>query len=307
MKSLREVKDRLLEREKRRVAVAAAEDRPVLEAIKEAMDLGIAEATLCGDEPKIRQIAEEIELDLDRVTVIHEPEPKKAAERAVRLVHDKEAHLVMKGLIGTADFLKAVLNKEYGLRTGKLLSHVAVFDSVKMDRLILMTDAAMIMYPTLEEKIGMINNTIPVCKALEIENPKAAAVCAVEVINPSMQPTIDAGSLAIMSQRGQFKGITVDGPLGLDNALDVDAAKHKGINSPVAGHADVLLMPNIECGNIMWKTLVYMARCEIAGVLMGAAAPVVITSRSDAPETKLNSIALALLIAGSQEEAGHEG
>ena len=122
-----------------------------------------------------------------------------------------------------------------------------------------------------------------------------------------MQPTIDAGSLAIMSQRGQFKGITVDGPLGLDNALDVDAAKHKGINSPVAGHADVLLMPNIECGNIMWKTLVYMARCEIAGVLMGAAAPVVITSRSDAPETKLNSIALALLIAGSQEEAGHEG
>ena len=194
MKSLREVKDRLLEREKRRVAVAAAEDRPVLEAVKEAMDLGIAEATLCGDESKIRQIAEEIELDLNRVTVIHEPEPKKAAERAVRLVHDKEAHLVMKGLIGTADFLKAVLNKEYGLRTGKLLSHVAVFDSVKMDRLILMTDAAMIMYPTLEEKIGMINNTIPVCKALEIENPKAAAVCAVEVINPSMQPTIDAGS-----------------------------------------------------------------------------------------------------------------
>ena len=157
-------------------------------------------------------------------------------------------------------------------------------------------------YPTLEEKIAMINNTIPVCQALEIEDPKAAAVCAVEVLNPSMQPTLDAASLAIMSQRGQFKGITVDGPLALDNALNEDAARHKGIKSPVAGHADVLLMPNIECGNIMWKTLVYMARCEIAGVLMGAAAPVVITSRSDAPETKLNSIALALLIAGNKDK-----
>lgn len=300
MKSFREVKDRLLEGEKRRVAVAAAEDQPVLEAVKEAIQLGIAEATLCGDEAKIRAIAEDIEFDLSKVTIINEPDVKKSALAAVKLVHDGEAHLVMKGLIGTADFLRAVLNKEIGLRTGKTLSHVAVFDSVKMDRLVLMTDAAMIMYPTLEEKIAMINNTIPVCKALEIEDPKAAAVCAVEVINPSMQPTIDAGSLAIMSQRGQFKGITVDGPLALDNALNLDAAHHKGIESKVAGQADVLLMPNIECGNIMWKTLVYMARCEIGGVLMGAAAPVVITSRSDAPETKLNSIALALLIAGNK-------
>ena len=302
MKSLREVRDCLLTREKKRIAVAAAEDRPVLEAVKEVIQMGMAEATLCGDEAKIRQIAEEIELDLNKVTVINEPDIKKSAEVAVKLVHNGEAQLVMKGLIGTADFLRAVLNKEWGLRTGKILSHVAVFDSVKLDRLILMTDAAMVMYPTLEEKSAMINNTIPVCQALEIQDPKAAAVCAVEVLNPSMQPTLDAASLAIMSQRGQFKGITVDGPLALDNALNEDAAIHKGIKSPVAGHADVLLMPNIECGNIMWKTLVYMARCEIAGVLMGAAAPVVITSRSDAPETKLNSIALALLIAGNKDK-----
>ena len=148
----------------------------------------------------------------------------------------------------------------------------------------------------------MINNTIPVCLALEIEDPKAAAVCAVEVLNPSMQPTLDAASLAIMSQRGQFKGITVDGPLALDNALNEDAARHKGIKSPVAGHADVLLMPNIECGNIMWKDSGIHGKMRIAGVLMGAAAPVVITSRSDAPETKLNSIALALLIAGNKDK-----
>lgn len=262
MRSLREVRDSLLAREKKRIAVAAAEDRPVLEAVKEAVQMGIAEATLCGDEAKIRQIAEEIELDVNKVTIVNEPDIRKSAEAAVKLVHNGEAQLVMKGLIGTADFLRAVLNKEWGLRTGKILSHVAVFDSVKLDRLILMTDAAMVMYPTLEEKIAMINNTIPVCQALEIEDPKAAAVCAVEVLNPSMQPTLDAASLAIMSQRGQFKGITVDGPLALDNALNEDAARHKGIKSPVAGHADVLLMPNIECGNIMWKTLVYMARCR---------------------------------------------
>ena len=279
MRSLREVRDSLLAREKKRIAVAAAEDRPVLEAVKEAVQMGMAEATLCGDEAKIRQIAEEIELDVNKVTIVNEPDVKKSAEAAVKLVHNGEAQLVMKGLIGTADFLRAVLNKEWGLRTGKILSHVAVFDSVKLDRLILMTDAAMVMYPTLEEKIAMLNNTIPVCQALEIEDPKAAAVCAVEVLNPSMQPTLDAASLAIMSQRGQFKGITVDGPLALDNALNEDAARHKGIKSPV-----------------------YMARCEIAGVLMGAAAPVVITSRSDAPETKLNSIALALLIAGNKDK-----
>ena len=222
MRSLREVRDSLLAREKKRIAVAAAEDRPVLEAVKEAVQMGIAEATLCGDEAKIRQIAEEIELDVNKVTIVNEPDIRKSAEAAVKLVHNGEAQLVMKGLIGTADFLRAVLNKEWGLRTGKILSHVAVFDSVKLDRLILMTDAAMVMYPTLEEKIAMINNTIPVCQALEIEDPKAAAVCAVEVLNPSMQPTLDAASLAIMSQRGQFKGITVDGPLALDNALNED-------------------------------------------------------------------------------------
>ena len=164
MRSLREVRDSLLAREKKRIAVAAAEDRPVLEAVKEAVQMGIAEATLCGDEAKIRQIAEEIELDVNKVTIVNEPDIRKSAEAAVKLVHNGEAQLVMKGLIGTADFLRAVLNKEWGLRTGKILSHVAVFDSVKLDRLILMTDAAMVMYPTLEEKIAMINNTIPVCQ-----------------------------------------------------------------------------------------------------------------------------------------------
>ncbi len=300
MKTLQEVRDALRTRPKQRVAVAAAADRPVLDAVKQAVNMDIADAALVGDAEKIREMAKDIELDLNKVEIINEPDNKKAALRAVELVHNGEAQVLMKGLIGTADFLRAVLNKEVGLRTGNKLSHVAVLDSVKMDRLILMTDGAMVMYPTLEDKVEELKNVVPVCKALGIEDPKAAAVCAVEVVNPAMQPTLDAAALALMSQRGQIKGIKVDGPLALDNALSEDAAKHKGIGGEVAGHADVLLMPSIECGNIMWKTLTYMARCEIAGVLMGAAAPCVITSRADSPETKLNSIALSVLIAGSR-------
>lgn len=300
MKTLQEVRDALRIRPNQRVAVAAAADQPVLDAVKQAVNMDIINATLVGDEEKIRAMAKDIELDLNKVEIVNEPDNKKAALKAVELVHNGEAQVLMKGLIGTADFLRAVLNKEVGLRTGNKLSHVAVFDSVKMDRLILMTDSAMVMYPTLEDKVEELKNTVPVCKALGIDDPKAAAVCAVEVVNPAMQPTLDAAALALMSQRGQIKGIKVDGPLALDNALSEDAAKHKGIGGEVAGHADVLLVPSIECGNIMWKTLAYMARCEIAGVLMGAAAPCVITSRADSPETKLNSIALSVLIAGSR-------
>ncbi len=300
MKTLQEVRDALRSRSKQRVAVAAAADQPVLDAVKQAVNMDIINATLVGDAEKIRVMAKDIELDLTKVEIVDEPDNKKAALKAVELVHNGEAQVLMKGLIGTADFLRAVLNKEIGLRTGNKLSHVAVFDSVKMDRLILMTDSAMVMYPTLEDKVEELKNTVPVCHALGIEDPKAAAVCAVEVVNPAMQPTLDAAALALMSQRGQIKGIKVDGPLALDNALSEDAARHKGIGGEVAGHADVLLVPSIECGNIMWKTLAYMARCEIAGVLMGATAPCVITSRADSPETKLNSIALSVLIAGDR-------
>ena len=233
---------------------------------------------------------------MEKVEIIHEPDPKKAALKAVSLVHEGKASVLMKGLVSSADFLRAVLNKEVGLRTGKTLSSVTVLKTEKMDRFVIMTDGGMNMYPTLEEKVHILENTVPVCKALEIEDPKAAAVCAVEVVNPAMQATLDAATLAVMSQRGQIKGITVDGPLGMDNALSEEAAKHKGITSPVAGKADVVLMPDIEAGNIMYKTLVYMGDVQTGSLIMGAAAHIVMTSRADSPETKLNSLAVALLI-----------
>lgn len=296
MKTFNDVFANIKENEIKTIAVAVAEDEPVLEAIREAINLGLAKAILVGDQEKISQLANKIDFDLKDVRVIDEKDTRKAALEAVKLVSNKEAHVLMKGLIGTADFLRAVLNKEFGLRTGRTLSHIAVFKVDKIDRFILMTDAAMNMYPTLEEKIVLLENTIPVCNALGIEFPKAAAICAVEVVNPAMQPTLDAAALSMMSQRGQIKGITVDGPLALDNAISEESAKHKGITSSVAGKADVLLMPNIETGNVMWKTLTYMGESQNAGILMGAAAPIVMTSRSDTPETKLNSIALGLLV-----------
>ena len=278
MKSFTQVYEKLRSKKGLRIAVAAAADEPVLEAVRDAASLGVEMAYLAGDEEKIRELAEKVGIDMEKVEIIHEPDPKKAALKAVSLVHEGKASVLMKGLVSSADFLRAVLNKEVGLRTGKTLSSVTVLKTEKMDRFVIMTDGGMNMYPTLEEKVHILENTVPVCKALEIEDPKAAAV------------------LAVMSQRGQIKGITVDGPLGMDNALSEEAAKHKGITSPVAGKADVVLMPDIEAGNIMYKTLVYMGDVQTGSLIMGAAAPIVMTSRADSPETKLNSLAVALLI-----------
>lgn len=299
MKTFEDIYRKVAMADRKTIAVAAADDEPVLEAVKQAIEKGLANAVLVGNEENIRNIAEKIDFDLDKVRVIDAKDTIDAALEAVKLVSSNEAHILMKGLIGTADFLRAVLNKEYGLRTGKTLSHVTVIKVDKIDRFILMTDAAMNMYPSLEDKVKLLENVVPVCEALEIESPKAAAICAVEVVNPAMPPTMDAAALAMMSQRGQIKGITVDGPLALDNALSEESARHKGIVSPVAGKADVLLMPNIESGNIMWKTLTHMAEANNAGVIVGAAAPVVMTSRADEPETKLNSLALGLLMANN--------
>lgn len=297
MKSMLEIKEKVLASEPKKIAVAAAEDLHVLEAIKDAIDIGLAEAVLIGDKGKIEAYMNELGINKTGAEIIHEPDVKKAAQTAALLVREGTAQVLMKGQLGTADFMRAVLDKEKGLRTGQELTHLSVFDVPQIDRLIIMTDSAMHTYPELKEKVKMLDAIKKVAAALMIENPKVAAVCAVEVVNPAMQPTVDAAIMAKMCERGQIKGMVVDGPLALDNALDEEAARHKGITGEVAGKADALLMPNIETGNVMWKTLVYMAEAQIAGTIAGAAAPVVLTSRSDSPATKLNSIMLALLLA----------
>ena len=282
--------------EKKKLAVAVAQDEPVLEAVKAAKDRGIAEAILVGDKAKIEEVAIKIDMDLTDFEIIHEEDIKKAALKAIQLVSSGEADMVMKGLVDTATFLRSVLNKEVGLRTGKLMSHVSVFEIEGIDRLILLTDAAFNTYPDLKEKVQIINNSVMVAKACGIQNPKVAPVCAVEVVNPDMPATVDAALLSKMSDRGQIKGCIVDGPLALDNALSEEAAHHKGVTGSVAGKADILLLPNIDVANVMYKSLTYTASTKNGGILVGTSAPVILTSRADSFETKVNSIALAALV-----------
>ena len=204
--------------------------------------------------------------------------------------------MVMKGLVDTATFLRSVLNKEVGLRTGKVMSHVSVFEIEGFDRLIFLTDAAFNTYPDLKAKVQIVQNSVSVAHACGIECPKVAPVCAVEVVNPDMPATIDASLLSKMNDRGQIKGCVVDGPLALDNALSEEAAHHKGVTGSVAGKADILLLPNIDVANVMYKSLTYTAPTKNGGILVGTSAPVILTSRADSFETKVNSIALAALV-----------
>lgn len=283
----------------KKVSVSNAQDEPVLEAVKAAKERNIATAVLVGDEDKIREIAASINMDLTDFEIINEPDTEKAALKAVELVHNGKADILLKGMLETKTFLKSVLNKEVGLRTGKMMSHVCVFEVEGIDRLLFLTDVAFNTYPTLEEKVNIVKNTVDVAHACGIECPKVAPLCAVETVNPKMPPTMDADALTKMYETGEFEGCEVYGPLSMDLAIDAEAAVHKGVSNPVAGHADVLLFPNIDAGNITYKTLVRTAKVKNGNVLIGTSAPVVLTSRSDDFETKLYSIALAAVIAGS--------
>lgn len=296
VKKLDELISLAKENEKKTLSVAVAQDKEVLTAVTEAVKLGIVDAILVGDEEKINKIALEDNLFMDNIKIVNEKDTIKAAAKAVEFVSNGQAHFIMKGMLGTADLLRAVLNKEAGLRGKGLLSHVMVYDVPTYHKLIFLTDGGMVPYPTVEDKVGIINNAVKVAHKIGIEVPKIAPICAVEVVNPSMQATIDASVLSQMSKRGQIKGCIIDGPLALDNAISKLAAEHKGIVSEVAGDADVLLVPNIESGNFLGKSMTYFANAESAGVIMGAKCPVVLVSRADSAKSKLYSIALGSVI-----------
>lgn len=298
-KSFEELISKANQKTLKKVSVSNAQDEPVLQAVKAAKEQNIATSILVGDEAKIREIAASIDMDLTDFEIINEPDTEAAALKAVELVHNGEADILLKGLLETKTFLKSVLNKEVGLRTGKMLSHVCVFEIEGIDRLLFFTDVAFNTYPTLADKVNIINNAVEVAHACGIECPKVAPLCAVETVNPKMQPTVDADNLTKMYEGGDFKGCQIYGPLSMDLAIDPEAAVHKGVTNPVAGHADILLFPNIDAGNITYKILVRTAKVKIGYVLVGTSAPVVLTSRSDDFQTKLNSIALATVIAGS--------
>lgn len=297
IRSFSEVFSAVQAEQPRRIAVAAAADADVLSAVKLALEKRLGAFTLVGDESGIRRISAEVGLDVSKVEVVHEPIAPVAAQRAVAMVSAGQAHLLMKGLVSTADLLRAVLDKERGLRTGRLLSHVGLVQSDRYDRLFYLTDGGMNIAPTLPQKVDILLNAVEMAHLLGNEQPKVACLSAVEVVNPEMQATLDAAALAMMFQRGQLKGCLVDGPLALNNAVSEEAARHIGLKSPVAGAADILLVPEIVAGNVLYKTMVCFGHTQSAGVIVGARAPIILTSRADTWEAKLNSIAVAVLMA----------
>ena len=283
---------------RKKLSVACAQDKAVLEAVKAAKERGIADSILVGDEEKMRALASEIDMNLDEYEIINVVDTVEASLTAVKLVHDGKADMYLKGLLDTKTFLKSVLDKECGLRTGKPLSHVCVFEIPGIDRLLFLTDVAFIPYPTLEDKVTMIDYTVAVAKACGVENPKVAPLAAVEVVNPKMQVTLDAAELTKMNEEGKITGCIVDGPLSLDIALYKEAAEEKGaLGRKVAGDADILLFPDIHAGNLVYKAIVHMVDVKNGNILTGTKAPVILTSRSDSCEAKVNSIALAAVMA----------
>ena len=282
----------------RKISVAMAEDAEVLEAVEEARKAGIANAVLVGNGDKIAEIAGKLGIDLGNYEIVDERGGEPAvALAAVELVSSGKAEILMKGMIKTANFLRGVLHKEKGLRTGSLISHVYVHHVEGYDRIFFICDPAFNMYPDLGEKVKILENTVRLAHAFGVEKPKVAVLAAVEVVNPDMPCTLDAAAIAQMNRRGQIKGCIVDGPFALDNAISEESAAHKGIVSEVAGKADILLVPDIDAGNMMAKAIVYMTNNKTAGLVLGAKAPVVLTSRSDSAETKLLSIASAVALA----------
>lgn len=293
LKKLQDIKQLLTDKPVKRLVLAAAQDGQSLGAVLKAGADNIIEPILIGNRNEIHKVANEFNYDLSGISIIHEEDIEKTTELAVKIVNKGEADVLMKGKVGTSILLKYVLNKEWGLRTGNLLSHIALFEVDTYHKLIAVTDVAMNIAPNLQDKISIVNNSVECLNNLGVMMPKVAVLGAVEMVNESMQATLDAALLSKMNQRHQIKNCIIDGPLAFDNAVSLESANHKGITSDVAGDTDLLLMPDIEVGNVLYKSLVFFARAGVASMILGASSPIVLTSRSDTEQAKYDSILLA--------------
>ena len=278
---------------KKKLVLAAAQDEHSLGAVIRAWKENIIEPILIGDKVGIQNICDINNYDISGLVVIHEPNPEKSVELAVKMTSSKQADILMKGKIGSSSLLKCVLNKEWGLRTGHLLSHFALFEVETYHKVIAVTDVAMNIAPNLQEKIAIVNNSVQCLNRLGYVMPKVAVLGAVEMVNENMEATLHAALLSKMNQRDQIKNCIIDGPLAFDNAISLESAQHKGIRSEVAGDTDLLLMPDIEVGNVLYKSLVFFAKAKVAAIILGALVPIVLTSRSDSEQAKFDSILLA--------------
>lgn len=293
IKHLLELVEQAKSKKTRKLVLAAAGDEDALLAVKNATNHGIIEPILVGDMPKIKEIAKKINFDISNLECYEEPDKMEASRKATSLIKEGKAEILMKGAVGTGTLMKAVLDKENGLRKGDTLSHVAVFESPYYHKLLGVTDAAMNVDPDLETKIAIIKNAIEVFHKLGNSNPKVAIVGSVETVNPRMEATMHAATISMMNYRKQITGCVIDGPLAIDNAISRKSAELKNITSDVAGDTDIIMAPDIDGGNILYKTLNFLGGAVSAAVIMGAKAPVVLTSRSDSDKSKFLSIALA--------------
>ena len=296
LKSLSDLKLIVAGGPRKKLVLAAAQDQHSLGAVIRAWKDDIIEPIFIGNKIEIQSICDANNYDINGIRVIHETNMDTSVEIAVKMAANKEADVLMKGKIGTSALLKAVLNKEWGLRTGQLLSHFAFFEVETYHKLIAVTDVAMNIAPNLKDKIAIVNNAVNCMNKLGYINPKVAVLGAVEMVNENMEATLDAALLSKMNQRDQIKNCIIDGPLAFDNAVSYESAKHKGIRSEVAGDTDLLLMPDIEVGNVLYKSLVFFAKAKVAAVILGAMVPIVLTSRSDSEQAKYDSILLSAAV-----------
>ncbi len=296
VKNLNDVLKCVADAKSKTISVANAADKEVIEALHAARENNLIEAILVGDETKIRKIANDVGLNLEGWRIIDLKDEVEICEAAVKEVSEGRAEALMKGMVATSSILRAALNKEWGLRTGNLLSHTMVMEIPTYDKLLLLTDGAMNLNPTIEDRVMLIQNAVKVANKIGVEVPKVAALSAVEKVNPKMQSSVDGKELEELSKAGKIPGCVVSGPLAMDLAISKSACEHKGYEGSVCGDADILLAPNIEMANGIYKTIVNLMPAKTAGVVMGAKCPIVLTSRSDSAEAKLYSMALAMII-----------
>ncbi len=278
------------------IAVAAAEDKDIIDVLKYLSKEKMAKFILVGDKARIEKLLVDNDVAINDVEIFHADNDQEAAKTTVQLAMEGKCDVVMKGNLQTSTFLRAVLDKEVKFRKGNLISQISVYDKFYGEGLQLLTDCAMAIFPTLEEKKSIIDNSVDLARKLGIEKPKVALLSALELVNPKIEDTIDAAILSKMADRGQIKNAIVDGPFALDNAICLEAAKQKNIRGEVAGQADVLVAPNLQVGNALTKSLVYFSKRNVAAAIMGAAKPIVMTSRTDTVENKILSVAMALYI-----------
>jgi phosphate butyryltransferase len=293
LKSMSDLKGIVAGKPRKKLVLAAAQDQHSLVAVLRAWKDEIIEPIFIGDTEGIQTLCNENGYDITGLRIIHEPEIDKSVEMAVRMLSSKQGDILMKGKVGTSSLLKCVLNKEWGLRTGNLLSHIALFEVDTYHKLIAVTDVAMNIAPNLKDKISIVNNSVSFLNRLGYVMPKVAVLGAVEMVNENMEATLHAALLSKMNQREQIRNCIIDGPLAFDNAVSLESAQHKGIKSEVAGDTDLLLMPDIEVGNVLYKSLVFFAKAKVASIILGAQVPIVLTSRSDSEQAKYDSILLS--------------